>query len=457
VTLQGDEHTIRSVLDTLTSCCMQMAELLQSGQGGGDMAAANQLTSLLKKSRKPAALPTADQVEFWKSPEKAGWMYSQGEHIKTWRKRWFVLKQGFLFRFASQDVVPASKPRGIVDLSQVTDVSDGSELTGRPLSIKLSTATGGSKCYLTESETAQVEWISALEGAVGRILKIVAGLDDEDEKPASDRKRGMGSARSMEEQLRQTFGSASKSFGRSENGGGGGGSSSSSSKRAQPAPKTINIINYQGERAPDAPMMPDTRSSGGWGPPLGYNAGPASSDEVRPGGGAGPYVNIEYGTIAGAQEAPSDAYAPAGGPSGYANAPGGGTGFSGMYGGSAQYTSYNTQPGQGYPTPATQASTGYEAPAPAAQYDAYVSSGYAPQPTYPQAQPQQYYHGQPEPMQAPQNSVSAVPTLLDSVTVPPGPPPAPSSPWQVHHTQDGRPYYYNTATGITAWSIPAEG
>ena len=41
----------------------------------------------------PLQLLTADQVEFWHGPEKAGWMYSQGEHIKTWRKRWFVLKQ----------------------------------------------------------------------------------------------------------------------------------------------------------------------------------------------------------------------------------------------------------------------------------------------------------------------------------------------------------------------------
>ena len=38
-------------------------------------------------------LLTADQVEFWHHPEKAGWMHSQGEHIRTWRKRWFVLKQ----------------------------------------------------------------------------------------------------------------------------------------------------------------------------------------------------------------------------------------------------------------------------------------------------------------------------------------------------------------------------
>ncbi len=64
-------------------------------------------------------LPTADEVEFWKNPEKAGWLQSQGEVVKSWRKRWFVLKQGFLFRFMSPSVTSTTKPRGIVDLSKV--------------------------------------------------------------------------------------------------------------------------------------------------------------------------------------------------------------------------------------------------------------------------------------------------------------------------------------------------
>lgn len=64
-------------------------------------------------------LKNADEVEFWRSPEKQGWLHSQGEVIKTWRKRWFVLKDGFLFRFLDDKVTPSSKPRGIVDLSKV--------------------------------------------------------------------------------------------------------------------------------------------------------------------------------------------------------------------------------------------------------------------------------------------------------------------------------------------------
>lgn len=152
---------------------------MQSGHDGASVEAANSLHSLLRKSKKQAQLPTADQVHFWSSPEKQGWMYSQGEHIRTWRKRWFVLKQGFLFRFSDPDVNSATKPRGIVDLSQVTDVTDGTNTTGRSNSVCLSTASGRNTCYICESETAQVEWISALEGSVARIVKIVAGVDDD--------------------------------------------------------------------------------------------------------------------------------------------------------------------------------------------------------------------------------------------------------------------------------------
>ncbi len=43
---------------------------------------------------------------------------AQGDHIKTWRRRWFVLKQGYMFRFATPDVSPSTKPRGLVDLSK---------------------------------------------------------------------------------------------------------------------------------------------------------------------------------------------------------------------------------------------------------------------------------------------------------------------------------------------------
>lgn len=49
-------------------------------------------------------LPSADDVEYWRSPDKAGWLQAQSDNLKLWRKRWFVLKQGYLFRFLTADV-----------------------------------------------------------------------------------------------------------------------------------------------------------------------------------------------------------------------------------------------------------------------------------------------------------------------------------------------------------------
>lgn len=95
-------------------------------------------------------LPSQDEVEYWHKAEKSGWLQSQGEHLRTWRRRWFVLKQGFLFRFADQNVVASTKPRGIVDLSKVTDVVSGREATGKNNSITLSTA-NGSVCLWTQN------------------------------------------------------------------------------------------------------------------------------------------------------------------------------------------------------------------------------------------------------------------------------------------------------------------
>lgn len=111
--------------------------------------------------------------------------------------------QGFLFRFAASEVGPAFKARGIVDLSTVTDVSDGGSTTGRPNSIKLSTATGHI-CYLCENETSQVEWFSALEGAVAKIVKQVAGVDE----PEEDNIGVSNKAKTWAEQLENTYASA---------------------------------------------------------------------------------------------------------------------------------------------------------------------------------------------------------------------------------------------------------
>ncbi|PSC70595.1 pleckstrin homology domain-containing 1-like [Micractinium conductrix] len=410
VTLQGDENTIRTVLDTLTCSCMQMAEMLQSGQGpdGAGQAAANSLNALLKKSKKPALL-TADQVEFWHHPEKAGWMHSQGEHIKTWRKRWFVLKQGFLFRFATNDVTSSSKPRGIVDLSTVTDVADGGATTGRPNSIKLSTAAGHIS-YLCENETSQVEWFSALEGAVAKIVKLVAGVEDEEPVAAAG-----GKAKSWAEQLERTYAtvgstsgarrsgtSASAGDGGYSGGGGGGGGGGGSSRH-----QMVSVVGY------------DAAPGGGGG----GGAGRTSSAPARAGGSSDyGYVTVDYGSIAGASAVPDSA--PSGG---YGGAPTGGYGgaATGGYGGgyAQQQQQQQQQPAAGY-----------------------GGGGYGQQQAAPAAAPD---YGQ-------QAGGYGSGNLMDAVTAPQAAQQAQSSsPWQVHYTADGKPYFYNPQTGVTQWNAPA--
>ncbi|WRX11808.1 Pleckstrin homology domain - like 1 [Theobroma cacao] len=55
-----------------------------------------------------------DGVEFWSNPERTGWLTKQGEYIKTWRRRWFVLKQGKLFWFKESTITRGSRPRGVI-------------------------------------------------------------------------------------------------------------------------------------------------------------------------------------------------------------------------------------------------------------------------------------------------------------------------------------------------------
>ena len=54
--------------------------------------------------------------------------------------------------------------------AQVTDVSEARDATGRNNSLLLSTPTGR-VLYVADSETEQVEWVSALEGSLAKIMK----------------------------------------------------------------------------------------------------------------------------------------------------------------------------------------------------------------------------------------------------------------------------------------------
>lgn len=90
--------------------------------------------------------------------------------------------------------------------------------------------------YVADSETEQVEWFSALEGAVAKIVRAVAGLEEEDSTPAVDtRSSSSGRDRDWANQLEKGFASVSK------------GSSSRPDGNAM-----VNIVGYSGATAPPA-------------------------------------------------------------------------------------------------------------------------------------------------------------------------------------------------------------
>lgn len=411
VTLQAGDSVIRSVLDTLTCSCMQMCELLQSGEQSGERAqAANSLSALLSGgSRKRAELPSQDEVEYWHKAEKSGWLQSQGEHLRTWRRRWFVLKQGFLFRFADQNVVASTKPRGIVDLSKVTDVVSGREATGKNNSITLSTA-NGSVHYVADSETEQVEWFSALEGAVAKIVRAVAGLEEEDSTPAVDnRSSSSGKDRDWANQLEKGFASVSK------------GSSGRTDGNAM-----VNIVGYSGATAPPAARRSDSYNAdnGNYGGTISYGQIDGIAGVVRDEPRSSNNVQVSYPAYPTLQPLTSDPPA-------------------------INYNQYTQPPQQDY--------NGYD-------QASFYQQPYVQQQSQSQAQPQQHQQPQSQPYQdlhgsQPQYGVSPYgqqpAQALTSYQAAAPPVNLDGGAWQTHYTAEGRPYYFNPSTNVTQWDTPA--
>jgi hypothetical protein len=60
---------------------------------------------------------------------------------------------------------------------QVGEICEGRSITNRPNSIKVGQQKGH-VVYLAESETEMVEWLSALEATVARLIKVIAGVED---------------------------------------------------------------------------------------------------------------------------------------------------------------------------------------------------------------------------------------------------------------------------------------
>lgn len=105
--------------------------------------------------------PEYDGIEFWTEPERAGWLTKQGEYIKTWRRRWFILKQGKLFWFKESIVNRTSKPRGIIPVSTCLTVKGAEDVLNRQFAFELSTRSD-TMYFIADSEKEKEDWINSI-------------------------------------------------------------------------------------------------------------------------------------------------------------------------------------------------------------------------------------------------------------------------------------------------------
>eukprot|EP00092_Neocalanus_flemingeri_P001971 GFUD01002103.1.p1 GENE.GFUD01002103.1~~GFUD01002103.1.p1 ORF type:complete len:1505 (+),score=292.95 GFUD01002103.1:136-4515(+) len=130
------------------------------------------------------APPVSHRASYLESPrkgaekalEKSGYLTKLGGKIKSWHKRYFVLKTGVLSYWKSQHDLHR-KPQGIIVLNESCRVSraDGSNT--------FEIATGTKNYYLTaDSQPIMEEWVRVLQNVVQRnALRLL--LSREDQKP----------------------------------------------------------------------------------------------------------------------------------------------------------------------------------------------------------------------------------------------------------------------------------
>lgn len=102
-----------------------------------------------------------DGVEFWSNPERTGWLTKQGEYIKTWRRRWFVLKQGKLFWFKESSVTRASRPRGVIPVASCLTVKGAEDILNKQYAFELSTR-NETMYFIADSEKEKEDWINSI-------------------------------------------------------------------------------------------------------------------------------------------------------------------------------------------------------------------------------------------------------------------------------------------------------
>jgi hypothetical protein len=134
------------------------------------------LAPIMSLFRKPATDDGGPAVEFWREPERVGWLMKQGEHIKTWRRRWFVLKQGKIFWFKEENVTSLSQPRGVIEVKGCLSVKGAEDALNKAFAFEVSTSSD-TMYFVADSDKEKEDWINAIGRA---IVRHSASLCDEE-------------------------------------------------------------------------------------------------------------------------------------------------------------------------------------------------------------------------------------------------------------------------------------
>ncbi|KAI5408735.1 variant 2, Pleckstrin y domain-containing protein 1, partial [Lathyrus oleraceus] len=106
-------------------------------------------------------------IEFWSNPERSGWLTKQGDYIKTWRRRWFVLKQGKLFWFKDQSsaATHSSVPRGVISVSTCLTVKGAEDVLHKASAFELSTPQS-TMFFIADNDKDKEDWINSIGRAI---------------------------------------------------------------------------------------------------------------------------------------------------------------------------------------------------------------------------------------------------------------------------------------------------
>eukprot|EP00270_Netrium_digitus_P022116 TRINITY_DN978_c0_g1_i1.p1 TRINITY_DN978_c0_g1~~TRINITY_DN978_c0_g1_i1.p1 ORF type:complete len:140 (+),score=20.87 TRINITY_DN978_c0_g1_i1:251-670(+) len=129
-----------------------------------------------------------NEIPFWEQPERSGWLLKQGEYIKTWRRRWFVLKGGKIFWFKEQNVTPQSKPRGVIDVSRCLTIKGAEDILNRPHAFELST-NADTMFFIADNDKEKEDWINSVGRAIVKHSKSLTEHEVLDYDTSSSRTR----------------------------------------------------------------------------------------------------------------------------------------------------------------------------------------------------------------------------------------------------------------------------